>query len=216
MNLPNLTLLPFRARAVAALALLVTAFALGGCRYRPNGTAYVFEIKSDREFAAWRLLPPEDAANKNAVRLLYYDRNSYLTYDPLPPGVYYLAVRFGVGQHYRIPVSVNPKQWYYSIPDPSADQEQGHAAAAPTAAVRVRGMLSLPRNEMPTQVFVVFQGTEVHIRRAFVENGSFATDAPGTGRYKVEVIIPGVPPKSWTSTLLDITPDTDLGPLVPR
>jgi hypothetical protein len=197
-------------QVTAALAALL---ALAACEYRPGGTAYVFQVDSKEEYTTWRLERPALAGpERPAIRLKWYDENTYLTYEKLEPGPYALSLRRKGGRFYRIDFEVKPGQWLYKFPDPSA----GGRDAGPAAdAAAVRGKLDLPAADMPPLVVLVFSGKDVVLRRAGLKDGEFRVEPPPAGRYIVEVIVPGDPPRSWRSQLMDIRGPADLGTIRP-
>ena len=192
--------------AIAALAAMLT---LAACEYRPGGTAYLFKVDSKEEYTTWRLERPALAGpERPPIRLKWYDENTYLTYEKLEPGPYALNLRRKGGRFYRIDFEVKPDQWLYRFPDPSAGTPDTGPAAD---AAAVRGRLDLPPSEMPALVVLVFSGTDVILRRAGLKDGEFRVEPPPAGRYFVEVIAPGNPPRSWRSELMDIRGPADLG-----
>jgi hypothetical protein len=196
------------------LAAIVAALAfLCACEYRPGGTAFVFKVDAKEEYTTWRLERPALVQpEKRPIRLKWYNENTYLTYEKLEPGPYALSLRRKGGRFYRIDFDIKPDQWSYTFPDPAANPPDTGPGAD---AVAVRGRIDLPASEMPPLVVVIFSGNDVILRRAGLKDGEFRAEPPPAGRYIVQVIVPGDPPRMWRSEPTTITGPADLGTIRP-
>ena len=182
------------------LPLLVLAMALPGCDIRPGGgTATIFRIAGKRKVIHAVLQPPPSDDGRQPIRLRFTDENTFQTNDPLPPGRYKLALRSEEGLYLGAEVDLTADRWIYNVPEPAegGPPSTTAATAAVTATVGDAGRL-------PPQLVVLFVGADVIVRRTSHDNGRVQVDAPGPGTWRVEVIAPGSPPRTWTAAAVVI------------
>jgi hypothetical protein len=193
----------WRAGLLLVFALFAACFC--GCRYRPKDTT-IFKIQGKKEYDHARLLQPESAEFRPAIKLRFMDTNTFSTTGTLSPGNYILNVRASDGFNFNQHIVLKRDEWYYKVPEfhPNVTGEQ-------QLGPKVSGKLYFIEGTMPQQVFVVFIAGDIIIRRVPVNNGQFSAEAPSKGHFRVEVHAPGQKVRSWAAENLDISHDINLG-----
>lgn len=185
-------------RLLLLLLPVVLALVLPACDVRPGGgTATVFRIDGKRRLVSAVLYPPASDEGRQSVRLRFTDDNTFQTNDPLPPGRYRLALRSDEGMYLSAEVELTDDRWFYRIPAPTEGGGPG-PAASDSAAVAVTAQVADARR-LPSQLVVLFAGKDVIVRRAAHDNGLVRVDAPGAGTWRVEIIAPGTPARTWSA-----------------
>lgn len=200
-------------KAKIAIALLAAGAALTGCGpYIPDGaTAIVVKnARSEYERADLRV-PPEIASGSPLIPMRWYDTNSFLTTATLTPGEYSFRARNFDGQGVSHPIKIVAGENYYEldVAKPDTDNKENPASSADVAPPVVSGKIAdtiafrLPRNANLTAVFI---GKEVTLRTARIHSGgAFTVDAPSEGKWRIEIVLAGETPLTYTHPLTTVS-----------
>ncbi len=185
------------ATAVAACALLA------GCDLQPRGTT-VFKIEGKQLFERATLAPPSGAEGRAPLKLSWVDDNTFSTKLVLEPGRYLFSARSSAGMYYGREITVAAATKRYVLPPGNTGATT--VAEGPTIKAEVTA-----EGSRPTDLVVLFIGSDFTVRRVSVKENRFSANAPAAGTYRVEVHALGDPARSYVREGLKIDGPVDLG-----
>ncbi len=183
--------------AVAACSLLA------GCDLQPRGTT-VFKIEGKQLFERATLAPPASAEARPALKLSWVDDNTFATKLVLDPGRYLFSARSSTGMYYGREITVDAGTKRYVLPAGNT----GATTVAEGPPIKAEVTAAGPA---PTDLVVLFIGSDFTVRRVTVAENRFTAKAPAAGTYRVEVHALGEPARSYVREGLKIAGPVDLG-----
>lgn len=183
---------------IAALGLA----ALTACDYVPEGTTR-YRFEADKEFDSATLARPDGAVTPWSEKLRYVDKNTFSSSGTIT-GRYVFSARSYSGGYYRHEFEAEPGKQLYDFPPYNPD-----ATHVVPSGPKITGTIT--GNPPPNQVTVLFISTDIVSRAVTVRNARFEAEAPRPGQYRVQVVHPGMPPSVWTSPILQVNGNLDVG-----
>jgi hypothetical protein len=196
---------------------VTAALLLAACgTYVPDGATVVKVNNSRIEFDRAELRPKNELQKGDMVRMKWYEENTYITTATLDPGVYSFRARSYNGGGLARDITIKPDVHLYEINAGTGAAGAGDDADQDSAAGPVlKGKLALgPGQRRPASVSVLFIGTSIELRTAtLAADGSFQTNFPQKGNWRIEVHVPGTQPLSYIHKPVNAQADINLGPI---
>lgn len=190
---------------MAAAMMLLAACGV----YVPEGATVVVIKNSKQEFDRAELRPRNELNSGEVYRMRWYDDNTFMTTAPLAPGTYNFAGRSYMGGGMDREIEVVAGKNLYEV--------DGGSRAVTEQAAKQGAALSGKINFAPGQprsasVSVLFIGPTIEMRSATVSpDGAFQTNFPHNNTWRVEIHIPGNPPRSYVHPLVKVQGPVNLG-----
>lgn len=193
-------------RLLICLSLALSAsLILSSCDFQPKGST-LFIIQGKTEYDRATLAFPESDEQRQPLKLRWVDTNTYITTATLTPGKYLFSARTSDGLHYGQEVEITAGQNRYTLPEKSS------GATRVSQGPPVLATVTVARGERPTQIAVLFIGSDLTVRRVTSPpDGKISVNAPSPGTWRVEVHGLGQPPRSFVRDGLRIAGPVDLG-----
>ncbi len=192
---------------LAAIALLLTACGV----YVPEG-ATVVEIENvNREFDRAEMRPLNALRADETVQLKWYDTNVYMTTGTLSPGTWrFVARRYdGGGLQRDIEIVAGQNRYVVDGGNHPRTESEEQQSSGPTLKGR---LVSIPARHLPASVSVLFIGERIEMREAIIQrDGTFTSNFPRNGVWRVEVHATGNPPYSYIRERQQVQGSLDLG-----
>ncbi|MCX7018368.1 MAG: hypothetical protein WCK47_13520 [bacterium] len=175
------------------------------CRLQPKG-ALVVRIGGQKEIHSAQLIPAEGSGRPLAIKLKFVDTNTFqISASLVPPGTYTFSGRAGEGLLLSRELVIEPGKFFYDLP------ELSNTLPKAPEGPRLSGAISTLHGVMPNEIFVMFIGWDIIMKRVPVVNGKFSVNAPAAGRCRIEIIAPGETPRSWMMKNADLRGPLELG-----
>lgn len=169
---------------------------LVGCNYVPEGST-AFKVPGKIEFDRCELRQYEGTtAVGSAIRMKWYDTNTFITDKELAPGTYQLVARNNQNKGvYSGLVEVDGETQFYEL---TAKESE----AVRKTNNRLSGSIkNYPKTDKPASLHVVFIGDSLYTRVAEVSpDGKWEVEAPKNAVFKLNLHMTGAKPLSYYHT----------------
>lgn len=197
-----------RARFAGLMAAAMMLLAACGV-YVPEGATVVVVKNSKQEFDRAELRPRNELNRGEIYRMRWYDDNTFMTTVSLAPGIYNFAARSYLGGGLDRQIEVVPGKNLYEVEAGSrTDADSSVSQGAPLSG-KITFAPGQPRS---ASVSILFIGPSIEMRSAAINpDGTFQSNFPHNNTWRVELHIPGTPPRSYVHPLVKVQGPVDLG-----
>lgn len=178
--------------------------------YVPKGSTVVEIENVNREFDRAELRPVDELRSGELIRMKWYSTNTYITSATLQPGTYSFRARRYQGGGLERQIEVVSGKNLYTVDGGSGESANNQAE---TGGPAISGKITLSAGQrLPSTVSILFIGEQIEMRSAPVaQDGSFSSNAPRRGMWRVEVHALGNPPHSYVKEKHNIQGPLNLG-----